>query len=469
MTDRIPKLAIIAGLVFIPLFLAMLSYARPGYFASESYLGVLLVFEFLFAALWMYRRVFFLLVIGTFLLAGISLPVGGFWTIGRWIFLAVGALAGTVIMLKDRGHRVRGFHALGLFAVLAALVSAAVCRYTGFSLLKVLSLFLLFMYATTGVRLAVSGRENRFYSGLLTGVEIFVAAVALFYLGGRQVMGNPNSLGAVMGVVGAPILLWGSLLEESASVHHRRLLLCVLSLYLVFHSHSRAGIITAVLACTLMCAALRRYKLLGQGLCIMVIIVTASTIVDPQAVPGFVDSILYKGKDPTLGVLASRESPWQGAIDSIKKHLWFGSGFGVTDNGEDASAHLGSFETDETATRENGSSYLTIVTWVGIIGAVPFVLLILAVLGKIFRTVLWMLNTGNPCHPAVPLAVVAFAGLVHAAFEDWLFAPGYYLCVFFWSMAFVLVEFAPRAAWPSFSRPWRLRMARTAGGFAVSR
>jgi len=29
---------------------------------------------------------------------------------------------------------------------------------------------------------------------------------------------------------------------------------------------------------------------------------------------------------------------------------------------------------------------------------------------------------------------------VHAGFEDWLFAPGYYLCLFFWSMAFVFVD-----------------------------
>jgi hypothetical protein len=38
------------------------------------------------------------------------------------------------------------------------------------------------------------------------------------------------------------------------------------------------------------------------------------------------------------------------------------------------------------------------------------------------------------------LAGVLAAGLVHAAFEDWLFAPGYYLCVFFWALAFVMVD-----------------------------
>ena len=36
--------------------------------------------------------------------------------------------------------------------------------------------------------------------------------------------------------------------------------------------------------------------------------------------------------------------------------------------------------------------------------------------------------------------MVMVAGLLHAGFEDWLFAPGYYLCVFFWSMAFVFVD-----------------------------
>jgi hypothetical protein len=36
--------------------------------------------------------------------------------------------------------------------------------------------------------------------------------------------------------------------------------------------------------------------------------------------------------------------------------------------------------------------------------------------------------------------------MLHATFEDWMFAPGYYLCVFFWCMAFVLVDLAPSPA-----------------------
>ena len=54
-----------------------------------------------------------------------------------------------------------------------------------------------------------------------------------------------------------------------------------------------------------------------------------------------------------------------------------------------------------------------------------------------------MYQTRDPFSPAVPIAVVLTAGLVHAAFEDWMFAVGYYLCVFFWSLAFVLVDVMP--------------------------
>jgi hypothetical protein len=36
--------------------------------------------------------------------------------------------------------------------------------------------------------------------------------------------------------------------------------------------------------------------------------------------------------------------------------------------------------------------------------------------------------------------MVCLAGMVGAVFEDWLFAVGYYLSVFVWSLAFCLVD-----------------------------
>jgi len=66
--------------------------------------------------------------------------------------------------------------------------------------------------------------------------------------------------------------------------------------------------------------------------------------------------------------------------------------------------------------------------------------LLALLLGKALRVIRWMHRTALPSHPAVPLAILMVAGLVHAAFEDWLFAPGYYLCLFYWCMAFVFVD-----------------------------
>jgi O-antigen ligase len=457
MTDRLPKLALFAGLILSVPLLVYMALTRPFYFTNQTLLGGVVALELLLVALWFYRRVFFALIVAVFLFAGTGLPGGGLWTSGRWAVLGMGAFAGGFIMLKERSGRFVLFHALAVFAVLSALVAAAVSRYPGFALMKAVSLLLLFLYASTGARLAALDRENRFLTGLLMGSEIAAGVLAVLYLIGNELLGNPNSLGAVMAVL-APVLLWGILLNPEPLVYHRRLVLFFACMYLLFHSQSRAGLVAGFISCGLMCLALRRYKVFVQGVVMLLIVITSAAIVSPEKFAGTVSSltssVVYKDKDPGQGVFASRRAPWQAATDSIKKHLWFGSGFGTTDTGQDASQHLGVYSTTAAATSENGSSYLTIVSWVGLVGVVPFFLLLLSLVNKIARTVLWMMHTGNPFHPAVPIAMVVLTGLIHAMFEDWLFAPGYYMCVYFWSLAFVFVDLAPWAPLPSFSVPW---------------
>ena len=450
MTERIPKAVLVGGAILAPLFLVFLAYSEPGYFSSEVYLSGLIFLILIFGAIRMYRQVFFPVVLVAFLLAGTGLPLGGGWTVARWVVLGIGALVGCLIMVNDRSHHFGLFHAIALFAVLAALVSAAVSRYPTFAVLKALSVFLLFVYSATGARLTVAGRENRFFTGLLAGCEVFVGGIAACYLVGRGVMGNPNSLGAVMGVVGAPILLWGIMVSEKPFVRYRRLALFLICTYLIFYSHARAAMAAAAISCGLLCLALRKYKLLAQGMGALIIVVTAAAILRPEAfsntISNVATSVVYKNQDPGGALLASRESPWQTAMESIRANFWFGTGFGTTNSGQDASERLDQFSTTEGVTAENGSSYLAILGWVGMLGVVPFLLLLLIIVGKILRTLMWMFSSRSPIHPAVPIAMVMVAGLLHAGFEDWLFAPGYYLCVFFWSMAFVLVDFAPAVA-----------------------
>lgn len=465
-----------AGIVLFLPALIYAAYSRPVLFNSTN-VGGLAALECMLAAVCLYRRVFFPLVMLSFLFAGSNLPVGGTWIAIRWVALATGAVVGSFIMLKQRDHPFGKFHAFAMFAILAAIVSAAVSHYQNLALLKALSLCLLFLYAGTGARLAVRGRENRFFQGLLTACEIFVCFMTASYGVGIEAMGNPNSLGAVMGVVAAPILLWGSLLEEGSLAQRRRQVLYMLAMFLAFQSHSRAGLGAAFLSSAVLCVALRQYKLLGRGIVILLIVVASSAIFTPEAfsrtVSELTSSVIYKGRDSGEGVFASRQSPWEGAMQSIHSHFWFGSGFGTTDTGQNASKQLGkygAFATSEGVTSENGSSYLSILSWVGVLGVVPFALLVMSLFGKILQSILWMVRTGNPAHPAVPLAMVMLAGLFHAGFEDWLFAVGYYLCVFFWSLAFVLVDVVPHVPLPRFSEKWAPKpLARVWGSVAHSR
>ena len=83
---------------------------------------------------------------------------------------------------------------------------------------------------------------------------------------------------------------------------------------------------------------------------------------------------------------------------------------------------------------------------------IPFYALALIVAGRTSQVLIWLKRTKDPFSPAVPIALVMVSGLIHAGFEDWLFAVGYYLCIFFWSLAFVLIDVLPAAS-PSFTLP----------------
>lgn len=435
--------------LFVPVifFLLFVAYSRPGYFTSETYLGGLIGLEVVALSLWKFRQVFFGLLMYVFLAAGSALPGSSVTTKGRWVFLGIGALAGILITLKERHLRLGLFHMVSFSCALAALASAAVSRYPDVAVLKALSLFLLFLYAASGARLAVEGRQVQFLNGLVVGCEVLVGVVTAFYAAGVPVMGNPNSLGAVIGVVGVPILFWGMLVSKDTSIRRRRMALLALGIYLVYHSHARAGILAAAASCALLCVGMREYKMLIKGFGLVAIMVAAAAILQPEKVSNsvsmFTSDVVYKGRGAS--VFDSRQSPWNVAMGTISSHFWFGTGFGTKDLALESTVSTATFTSNSVGV-EYGSSYLAIVAWVGVIGTLPFVLLMAMVMGPVVRTFRWVYFARSAHHPAVPLALVVVAGLVHASFEDWLFAVGYYLCVFFWSIAFVLADLAPVAS-----------------------
>jgi O-antigen ligase len=436
-------------LVTIGLIAVCAAAVRPTYFSSFEGLATLLFLQVLLASVWNYRTRFFPLLLVVFLWAGMVLPLSVVWTSGRWLVLALGALAGLIVYGRDRRYQFTTFHLVTLSCVMAALLSATISAYPRMAFLKAMSLLLLFLYGSFGARLAIRGREASFLSWLVMGCELLVyVTVISYFIFQSAIFGNPNSLGAVMGVAATPVLLWGILVSEGPATRWRRTFAFALALLLLFSSYARAGIAAAVVSCVLVCVALRRYGLMlkGFGIALALAAIVATVVpLHQQPSESLTSVFVYKGRRED-GILASRRSIWDGTVSAIQDHPWLGTGFGTSPTSSEVVQQPGTFESIREATREHGNSYLAITEWVGLVGDIPFFALVFLVTLNIGRALAQMHRTGDIFSPAVPLAGVLVAGLVHAAFEDWLFAPGYYLCVLFWALAFMIVDILPATA-----------------------
>ena len=183
---------------------------------------------------------------------------------------------------------------------------------------------------------------------------------------------------------------------------------------------------------------------------VSVFFLTVMAVINPTHIDDLISSlegrVIYKESGAHNGVFGSRLSPWNDTVSVVKRHPWFGSGFGTSELGEQRpDLNESSIYTIEGTNREHGDSYLALAEYLGLLGSLPFFILLLMLLRTVRRACSWMRRTGNRYHHSIPFVLVAIAGLVHACFEDWLFAVGSYLCVFFWVAAFVLTDVVPAA------------------------
>jgi len=438
-----------AGIVLGLSLVLYFTYSHLQYFGNVSFLGGILLLEVIIASLWKYDQRFFVLLMITFVWAGIHVPLQGAGTVGRWVVLSAGAVVGYIIWAKNPRRPFGSLHLIAFFCICAAFVSATVSPWIQMASFKALSLFLLFLYCASGARLAVLGREKRFFHGLLWGSEIavYITAICYFVLG-QSIWGNPNSLGAAMSIGVFPILLWGWLTSDGPTVRFRRLAALLLCTYLVHFSMARAGMVAVALVTLVFCFCLHQYKLLVKVVALVLFLVALTGMWNPEALNKSLgdlkDAVLYKGHKEE-GVMGSRRTPWEKSIATIKEHPWFGTGYGTSPTGEDPGFGFGKFASSAETAREHGSSYITIAEWVGLLGVLPFVALLAVTVSKVWKVCTWMKRTADPRHYSIPLAMVVLSGLVHANFEDWLFAAGSYLCVYFWFFAFLLADLVPDA------------------------
>lgn len=440
-------LMVFSGCLCICALLAVRFY--PGYLTDVQFLEGFIFLEALAAVVWRFKQRFFAALVVVFLAAGIATPAQSVASQARWIVLGAGAVVGLILYLKENAHWFGLFHAIALSCVLSAFASAVASSYQSVALLKAASLMLLFLYGLTGARLALAGRHDLFLSALITGVEALIYVSAVSYLVFHYaLLGNPNSLGAIMGVLATPVMLWATLVSGNTTVRRRRQFALLLSLMLLLSSYSRASIAAASVAFLLICFESRQYKLFVRGVILSVIVATAVSALVPLKTDngGIITnapvlSFFYKGRT-NRDLLQSRRTVWDQTADSIRVHPFFGTGFGTssTEQNSFSSNRLNNLSNANVGIREHGNSYLAIVEWQGLLGVVPFLLLIGLLIADLARSVIRIRQTGNIVSPIVVLSAIMAAGLVHAGLEDWLFAVGYYLCIFFWSLAFMFVD-----------------------------
>ena len=439
------------------------------YFSDMTFLGGFLLLEVIIMSLWKYDQRFFMLLVIVFLWAGMHVPMQFAWTTPRWIILSAGATVGFVIWTRTPRRPFGPIHLIAFFCIGAAFVSATVSSFVQMATLKALSLLLLFLYCSTGGRLAVIRHENSFFRGLLLAAEITVYITAFCYFGlGAAIWGNPNSIGAAMSVGVFPVLLWGWLIADGSGIRLRRLVALFLCSYLCLFSAARAGMAAIVIVTLTLSFCLRQYRLLFNAVAITLLLVALTGVLAPenlnQHLVNFRDTVLYKGhKDE--GILGSRRTPWDTTVASIKEHPLFGTGYGTSPTGEDPGTDFGVVRSSAETSREHGSSYMMIAEWVGLLGVLPFVALLVLTVANVWRVCVWMRRTGNPRHYSVPVAMIVLAGLLHAGFEDWLLAVGYYLSVYFWFFAFLLADLLPQTEESSLGKPVRRISSLTRAGF----
>jgi O-antigen ligase len=239
-------------------------------------------------------------------------------------------------------------------------------------------------------------------------------------------------------------LLWRLILPASRQGSARRFIpLFVCGALLVF-SLSRASIVAALLTSIFLLVGARRYRTLLTGLSLFAAILLNMFLLAPERFQNASDAFLYK-KGEHGNLMDSRQKPWDRSLRNFREHPWLGLGFGAADNSADWRF---AYVTRGQQTRERGSSYLTMLETTGMIGALPFALLLLALIGEIWRVFSRLRRSGRVNQAAVVAASIILGGLVNAFFEDWLLAVGYYMSVIFWVLALSLRDWMACPVWP---------------------
>lgn len=306
--------------------------------------------------------------------------------------------------------------AVAFTLVVVALVSAGY-RWVLFNGIRN-ALSFLFPLMVASLLAGVLGRTEAETHTAGTGMDLY-----------RGLAGNSNMFGSLMFMI-SPFLLWQFHLGRGRP---RVQLLWGAMLALAFSMLLLSVARSSILAMALLVAAYgfalplaRRTSLLFfGGLAISTVLLMS---------PGALDklSAKYVRKNLTAqntSIFFSRETPWEISLNMAKQGGWLGAGYGVSIDG-------GSFRSGLTAVgygREKGNTQLAIMEETGIVGLALHVLIVVSVLGRMWRA--FRAATDPNLKVLTAIVMGALLGeVVIGVFEAWWVAPGAPESIWFWTM-----------------------------------
>lgn len=390
-----------------------------------------------------YRKWALTIVVITFLWAGMNLPLSGYFQMARWGVLFLMSGRGLFFLLQGRPRLSFGLpHACAFLQSIAILLSSTYSVNPQVTLLKGVSISALILYAMVGARTANLGSADALQARIVALVEKIVLFCLVCYAAGYSVAGNINSLGALVGVIAWPFLATEMLSKGLKGARRRTKLGAAAALGLLLFSRARASYLAAGVS-TAFLLACRRSE--GKGMAVSAsaaAIVLFMVLAMPHQWQSLMDQHFYKvGLEMERDAGGSRRDYWQESMELIAERPLLGYGYGVSVGYYDEEP---SWFATGNADRERGSSILAVLEGVGFLGSAPFWALLIVLAGRMRRVIARARARRGVLGLPEAMGAYVLGALVHSIFEGWIFAAGFYLCVFFWVVVFLFLDLVDR-------------------------
>jgi O-antigen ligase len=384
---------------------------------------------------------FFLFTLYAFVSVAIKSNVVDFAVNVRWVVLLL--LGWQVIVARKMGINIR-FFSLILLYVSWCFTTYFWSEIPQLTLMKSAALFVMaFSMSLSGYSWSMRNQREKVFDFLLPVAVVTLLASILGVNNDEGFMspnkglrlfqgltGNPNMLGILTSMT-LPYVLWQVFKNRTKPYRNMFwIFVCACIMALLFFTLSRASILMAFMiqGGFLLAFQLRRIMLVSYIGCLLL---AGLYITVPEMKDRLEDKIIYKFSTPEQGFFLSRKWIWQESYEQAKLGGVFGGGYGIT---------IGMSEWQEAGLssvnygREKGNSQLAIVEETGIVGLLLYALLLVLLLGYLFKA-FRSASYGND-KTALGLALGTLSGMIaHSAFEAWWDAPGSPEFVVFWATA----------------------------------